>query len=188
MKKLNWKELEKRISEVQISLRKRYLRPLTVISPYNSKYYQKTTLPIKEVRTFQTEYSFGNEFFGASFDITSSGNKDLGEIGVDIADTIGSSYPKQVTAIEIWLYDELKYPVNCIVVSEYVFRDELALTLLGTRGACYSAVKNGIISMNTSYLYAEVLIQAVKYKEDLDLPNSYFENISFELTIGQKIK
>jgi hypothetical protein len=61
---------------------------------------------------FMTTYRQGDDLYDDSFSIDSVNGEFLGECGVGIAETIGVGEPKKVTALEVWLFEQERYP-NC---------------------------------------------------------------------------
>ncbi len=140
--------------------------------------------PAPALRTTSATYREGDDFFNPSFSIE-DGTEFLGECGVDISHTIGAGAHKQVTAIEIWLFDKSDIKtVTTVLASEYAFenpsiREELAAKVAGG-GELRQIMPNEEIVLETTALRVRALVKGVEYVLG-DPTNSTFKEANIEL-------
>ena len=58
------------------------------------------------VGKFTTTYNLGDDYYDLSFSIELPSGEFLGECGVSISETLGTTPPRPVTALEVWLFDK----------------------------------------------------------------------------------
>lgn len=140
--------------------------------------------PVPALRTTSATYREGDDFFNPSFSIE-DGAEFLGECGVDISHTIGAGAHKQVTALEIWLFDKSDIKtVTTVLASESAFhdppmREELAAKVAGG-GQLLQITPNEEIVLETTALRVRAVVKAVDYVV-ADLINSTFKEVNIEL-------
>lgn len=142
-------------------------------------------LPIAK---FQTTYNHGHESFDDSFSIEKSNGTFLGECGVSIAESIGSDSPKNVAAIEVWLFDKNDIrTITRVVMSEHAFYDEAMKAKLAPKGEPALARENEIVVLETAALIINVELKGLEYGDSDSMPpESYFERVTFELSAWAK--
>lgn len=140
------------------------------------------------IAKFQTTYNHGHESFDDSFSIEKSDGSFLGECGVSIAESIGSDSPKNVTAIEVWLFDKNDIrTITRVAMSEHAFYDEAMKAKLAPKGEPALAKENEIVVLETAALIINVELKGLQYgTSDTLPPDSYFERVTFELSAWAK--
>ena len=140
------------------------------------------------IAKFQTTYNHGHESFDDSFSIEKSDGSFLGECGVSIAESIGSDSPKNVTAIEVWLFDKNDIrTITRVAMSEHAFYDEAMKAKLAPKGEPSLAKENEIVVLETAALIINVELKGLQYGTSDTLPaDSYFERVTFELSAWAK--
>ncbi len=140
------------------------------------------------IAKFQTTYNHGHESFDDSFSIEKSDGSFLGECGVSIAESIGSDSPKNVTAIEVWLFDKNDIrTITRVAMSEHAFYDEAMKAKLAPKGEPSLAKESEIVVLETAALIINVELKGLQYgTSDTLPPDSYFERVTFELSAWAK--
>ena len=136
---------------------------------------------------FQTTYTFGHDSFDDSFSIENANGDFLGECGVGISESIGTDSPKNVTALEVWLFDKNDIrTVTKVVMSDHAFFDEALKAKLAPKGEPVLAVENETVVLETASLIINAEIREMQYGAGTLPPQSYFERISIELSAWAK--
>lgn len=140
------------------------------------------------IAKFQTTYNHGHESFDDSFSIEKSDGSFLGECGVSIAESIGSDSPKNVTAIEVWLFDKNDIrTITRVAMSEHAFYDEAMKAKLAPKGEPALAKENEVVVLETAALIINVELKGLQYGDAESMPpESYFERVTFELSAWAK--
>lgn len=140
------------------------------------------------IAKFQTTYNHGHESFDDSFSIEKSDGTFLGECGVSIAESIGSDSPKNVTAIEVWLFDKNDIrTITRVAMSEHAFYDEAMKAKLAPKGEPALARENEVVVLETAALIINVELKGLEYGDAESMPpKSYFERVTFELSAWAK--
>lgn len=140
------------------------------------------------IAKFQTTYNHGHESFDDSFSIEKSDGSFLGECGVSIAESIGSDSPKNVTAIEVWLFDKNDIrTITRVAMSEHAFYDEAMKAKLAPKGEPALAKENEVVVLETAALIINVELKGLEYGDAESMPpQSYFERVTFELSAWAK--
>ncbi len=136
---------------------------------------------------FQTTYTFGHDSFDDSFSIENSNGDFLGECGVGISESIGADSPKNVTALEVWLFDKNDIrTVTKVVMSDHAFFDEALKAKLAPKGEPVLARENETVVLETASLIINAEIRDMQYGAGTLPPQSYFEQITIELSAWAK--
>ncbi|MEJ2747983.1 MAG: hypothetical protein P8183_08750 [Anaerolineae bacterium] len=132
---------------------------------------------------FQTTYTYGHDSFDDSFSIESANGDFLGECGVGISESIGTDAPKNVTALEVWLFDKNDIrTVTKVVMSDHAFFDEALKAKLAPKGEPVLARENETIVLETASLIINAEVRDMEYGAGTLPPQSYFERITIELS------
>ena len=144
-----------------------------------------TTVPIAR---FHTTYSRGHDAYDDSFSIENSSAEFLGECGVGIAESIGTDATKNVTALEIWLFDKSDIrTITKVVMSDHAFFDDALKAKLAPKGEPVLARETETIVLETASLIINAEITEMGYGSGEDLPpKSYFERITISLSVWSK--
>jgi heme/copper-type cytochrome/quinol oxidase subunit 2 len=144
-----------------------------------------TAIPIAR---FHTTYSRGHDAYDDSFSIENSNAEFLGECGVGIAESIGADLPKNVTALEIWLFDKSDIrTITKVVMSDYAFFEEALKAKLAPKGDPVLARETETIVLETASLIINAEITEMAYGVDNALPpKSSFDRITISLSVWSK--
>ena len=136
---------------------------------------------------FQATYTFGHDSFDDSFSIENANGDFLGECGVGISESIGTDSPKNVTALEVWLFDKNDIrTVTKVIMSDHAFFDEALKAKLAPKGEPVLARENETIVLETASLIINADIRDMQYGTGTLPPQSYFEQITIELSAWAK--
>ncbi len=136
---------------------------------------------------FRSTYSFGHDSYDDSFSIENAGGDFLGECGVGIAESIGADAPKNVTALEVWLFDKNDIrTVTKVVMSDHAFFDEALKAKLEPKGEPVLGREGETIVLETASLIINAEIKDMQYGAGTLPPQSYFEQITLELSAWAK--
>ena len=139
------------------------------------------------IARFQSEYVYGRDNYDDSFSIENAGGEFLGECGVGIAESIGNDTPKNVTALEVWLFDKNDIKtITKVVMSDHAFFDEALKAKLAPKGEPVLARENEVIVLETATLIINAEIKEMQYGAGSLPPQSYFENFSVEMSAWAK--
>ncbi len=139
------------------------------------------------IARFQSDYVYGRDNYDDSFSIENAGGEFLGECGVGIAESIGSDTPKNVTALEVWLFDKNDIrTITKVVMSDHAFFDEALKAKLAPKGEPVLARENEVIVLETATLIINAEIREMQYGAGSLPPQSFFENFSIELSAWAK--
>ena len=136
---------------------------------------------------FRSTYSFGHDSYDDSFSIENASGDFLGECGVGIAESIGADAPKNVTALEVWLFDKNDIrTVTKVVMSDHAFFDEALKAKLEPKGEPVLGRESETIVLETASLIINAEIKDMQYGAGTLPPQSYFEQITLELSAWAK--
>ncbi|MCA9918263.1 MAG: hypothetical protein KC445_09935 [Anaerolineales bacterium] len=139
------------------------------------------------IARFQSDYVYGRDNYDDSFSIENASGEFLGECGVGIAESIGSNTPKNVTALEVWLFDKNDIrTITKVVMSDHAFFDEALKAKLAPKGEPVLARENEVIVLETATLIINAEIKEMQYGAGSLPPQSFFENFSIELSAWAK--
>lgn len=144
-----------------------------------------TAVPIAR---FRTSYGRGHDTYDDSFSIENARGDFLGECGVGISESIGTDSPKNVTAIEVWLFDKNDIrTITKVIMSDHAFFDDALKAKLAPKGEPVLARENETIVLETATLIINAEITELDYGEDTVLPpQSYFDRFTIELSAWAK--
>ncbi len=144
-----------------------------------------TAVPIAR---FHTTYTRGHDAYDDSFSIENSSAEFLGECGVGIAEAIGADLPKNVTALEIWLFDKSDIrTITKVVMSDHAFFDDALKAKLAPKGEPVLARETETIVLETASLIINAEITEMAYGADNVLPaKSSFDRITISLSVWSK--
>ncbi len=139
------------------------------------------------LRSFVAGYTSGDDFFNPSFSIE-KGSDFLGECGVDISECLGTGKPKQVTALEVWLFDKSDIrTLTKVVASEYAYSDSALKTKLEAKGEVLLAKPGMEIVLETTALRVRAKLKELEFATGDDMPrNSTLQKMSLEIRAWQK--
>lgn len=140
------------------------------------------------IARFRTDYTRGNDTYDDSFSIENAAGDFLGECGVGISETLGSSTPKNITAFEVWLFDKNDIrTITKVIMSDHAFFDEALKAKLAPKGEPVLARKNETIVLETATLIINAEITELDYGDSADMPDaSYFDRFTIELSAWAK--
>lgn len=145
---------------------------------------EETALPLAQ---FATTYAHGDDHYDLSFTIESARGEFLGECGAGISASVGSGKPKQVIALEVWLFD--KNDINTVTKvlrsaqgfynpSQRSSRDPVSDVLV--------IEPDQTLVLETKTLRLRVKVLAVEYLEDPAHSQSVFKQVSLKLAVWQR--
>ncbi|MEA3397334.1 MAG: hypothetical protein U9R05_07720 [Chloroflexota bacterium] len=134
------------------------------------------------LRSFVAGYTAGDDFFNPSFSIE-KGSDFLGECGVDISECLGAGKPKQVTALEVWLFDKSDIrTLTKVVASEYAYSDSALKSKLEAKGEVLLAKPGMEIVLETTALRVRATLKELEFATGDDMPrNSTLQKMSLEI-------
>ncbi len=146
---------------------------------------EATAVPIAR---FRTAYTRGHDTYDDSFSIESANGDFLGECGVGIAEAVGATTPRNVTAFEVWLFDKNDIrTITKVIMSDHAFFDEALKAKLAPKGEPVLARPNETIILETATLIINAEITEMEYGEGGDMPDgSYFDRFTIELSAWAK--
>lgn len=140
------------------------------------------------IAQFMTTYVLGEDAYDDSFSIDSPTGEFLGECGVGISDTIGVGDPKKVTAFEVWLFDKNDIQtVTKVLMSEHAYDDPNIRQRLESKGEPVVVEPGQHILLDTATLRLEARVVDMNYGQGALPPSSYFDRMTLELAIWQKM-
>jgi hypothetical protein len=144
-----------------------------------------TAIPIAR---FHTTYTRGHDAYDDSFSIENNNAEFLGECGVGIAESIGTELPKNVTALEIWLFDKSDIrTITKVVMSDHAFFDDALKAKLAPKGEPVLARETETIVLETASLIINAEITEMEYGTDDALPaKSSINRITLSLSVWSK--
>lgn len=134
------------------------------------------------LRSFVAGYTLGDDFFNPSFSIE-KGTDFLGECGVDISECLGAGKPKQVTALEVWLFDKSDIrTITKVVASEYAYSDSALKSKLEAKGEILLAKPGMEIVLETTALRVRATLKELEFATGDDMPrDSVLQKMSLEI-------
>jgi hypothetical protein len=146
---------------------------------------QPTVVPIAR---FRTQYTRGYDTYDDTFSIENANGEFLGECGVGIADVVGATTPRSVTAFEVWLFDKNDIrTITKVIMSDHAFFDEAIKAKLAPKGEPVLARENETIVLETATLIINAEITDMDYGDGSDMPDaSYFDRFTIEVTAWVK--
>ena len=140
------------------------------------------------IARFRTAYTRGHDTYDDSFSIESANGDFLGECGVGIAEAVGATTPRNVTAFEVWLFDKNDIrTITKVIMSDHAFFDEALKAKLAPKGEPVLARPNETIILETATLIINAEITEMEYGEGGDMPDgSYFDRFTIDLSAWAK--
>lgn len=141
------------------------------------------------IASYRTTYSRGIDNYDDSFSIENASGDFLGECGVGISESIGMDSPKNVTAMEIWLFDKNDIrTITKVAMSDHAFfEDEAIKAKLAPKGEPVLARLGEVIVLETASLIINAKITSLDYGSDPGLPDkSFFDSFGVELSAWSK--
>ena len=136
---------------------------------------------------FITTYQLGEDTYDESFSIETPMGEFLGECGVGISETIGTSDPDKVTACEVWLFDKSDIrTVTKVLMSEHAFGDDALRARLASKGEAVLAQPGSPFTLETSGMQVKVDVSELVYGEGEMPPKSFFSKLTVELVATAK--
>jgi len=134
-----------------------------------------------------TTYLKGDDLFDDSFSIDTGIGEFMGECGVGIADTIGVGEPKRVSAFEVWLFDKNDIQtVTKVLMSEHLNQDYANRNRLAAKGEPVLLTPGAEVTLETETLQMVVRVMDMSYGQGALPDNSFFEQVSLELSVWKK--
>ena len=135
---------------------------------------------------FVSTYVHGRDDYDDYFSIEAPDGRFLGECGLSIARTLGRETPRQVTALEMVLFDSLDHRTETrILMSRYAHEDAALRRELITRGELILAEPGIQALVETKNLQILATVTDLDYA-DQDPPEGVFLRLAVELQV--KIK
>jgi len=143
--------------------------------------------PVTPLARFETTYVRGHDTYDDSFSIENAEGDFLGECGVGLSESIGADMPKNVTALEVWLFDKNDIrTVTRVVMSDHAFFDEAIKAKLAPKGEPMLARPEDIVVLETASLIVNAVITEMEYGTGTLPPQSFFERVTVELSAWAK--
>jgi hypothetical protein len=147
----------------------------------------ETDQQVTPLARFETTYVRGHDTYDDSFSIENADGDFLGECGVGLSETIGADMPKNVTALEVWLFDKNDIrTVTKVAMSDHAFFDEAIKAKLAPKGQPMLARPDDVIVLETASLIVNAEITEMEYGTGTLPPQSFFERITVELSAWAK--
>lgn len=145
-------------------------------------------MPAVPIARFHTTYTRGHDAYDDSFSIENSNAEFLGECGVGIAESMGADAPKNVTALEIWLFDKSDIrTITKVIMSDHAFFDDALKAKLAPKGEPVLARETETIVLETASLIINAEITEMAYGSNGALPaKSSFDRITISLSVWSK--
>ncbi len=145
---------------------------------------EKTAWP-DESRTpliqFATTFAMGDDRYDMSKSIEAPNGDFLGECGVGISDTLDSSVPAKVTALEVWLFDKNDVrTITKVLMSEYAYNDAAIRNKLAPKGDAVALKKGEVVELNTQTLKIAARVVDLVYSSGTPA-NAVFQQVQLEL-------
>lgn len=146
------------------------------------------TATMTPIARFTTTYNRGHDTYDDSFSIENVNGDFLGECGVGISESLGGDSPKNVTAIEVWLFDKNDIrTVTKVIMSQHAFYDDAITAKLATKGEPALIRPGEVVALETNSLIINARILDMEYGTNPDLPpDSYLERATIELSAWAK--
>jgi hypothetical protein len=140
------------------------------------------------IARFTTTYNRGHDTYDDSFSIENSNGDFLGECGVGISESLGGDTPKNVTAMEVWLFDKNDIrTITKVIMTQHAYYDEAITAKLATKGEPALMRSGEVVALETNALIINARILDMEYGTNPDLPpDSYLERVTIELSAWAK--
>ena len=146
------------------------------------------TATMTPIARFTTTYNRGHDAYDDSFSIENSNGDFLGECGVGISESLGGDSPKNVTAMEVWLFDKNDIrTVTKVIMTQHAYYDDAIRAKLATKGEPALMRAGEVVALETNALIINARIVNMEYGANPDLPpDSYLERVTIELSAWAK--
>jgi hypothetical protein len=140
------------------------------------------------IARFTTTYNRGHDTYDDSFSIENGNGDFLGECGVGISESLGGDSPKNVTAIEVWLFDKNDIrTITKVIMTQHAYYDDAIRAKLATKGEPALLRPGEVVALETNALIINARIMDMEYGTSPDLPpDSYLERATIELSAWAK--
>jgi hypothetical protein len=137
--------------------------------------------PVTQART---TYVRGDDLYDESFSIDTAAGEFLGEFGVGIAEASGVGSPKNVVALEAWIFDKDDIRTQTkVLISEFALNDPAIGRRLEYKGDLVEAQPGVQVLFETAKLQMLVKIIEVKYTKGSFRDKSTFDLITLEFAV-----
>ncbi len=133
---------------------------------------------------YVTTYEFGNDFFDESFSIETQAGEFLGEAGIALSETINTGQPKEVAALEAWLFDknDMQTITKVLVLPD---APQDLMNRVSNKGDVVPVQPGAEVQLESTNLRALVRIRDMEVEEG---PNGrYFKFLSLEFLVWGKV-
>jgi hypothetical protein len=142
---------------------------------------------VTPIARFQSTFVRGHDTYDDSFSIENADGDFMGECGVSLSETIGAETPKNVTAVEVWLFDKNDIrTVTKVIMSDHAYFDEAIKAKLAPKGEPVLARPGETIVLETASLIVNAEITEMDYGTGTLPPESFFERFTVELSAWAK--
>ena len=132
---------------------------------------------------FATTYALGDDRYDISFSIEQARNF-LGECGAGITETLGKDKPRQVTALEVWLFDKNDLrTATTVLMSERGFGDPELRARLEQKGEIVLIQPDLDIELKTRTLRVRARVIEIEYSDGETYPRGIFSKVSLKLGV-----
>lgn len=132
-----------------------------------------------------TAYVTGDDLFDVSFSLEDPTGEFIGEMGISIAGTLSAESGKQVTALEVWLFDKNDFrSPTAVLMTPAAYADEDKRTAAEARGEAGVIEAGGMLGLAAESLQMQVIVADVKYRADLPA-ETVIESAVLELAVWQ---
>lgn len=136
---------------------------------------------------FMTTYLHGDDLYDDSFSIETPSGEFLGETGVGISETLGTSDAKNVTAFEVWLFDKNDIrTVTKVIMSDHAFSDDAVRARLAPKGEAVKAEPGMRVQLETASLRIQGRVVDLSYLGGPVPPSGVFDRITIELAAWKR--
>jgi len=139
------------------------------------------------IKQFITEYVYGNDLYDDTFSIDAASGEFLGECGVGILDTVGSTETKSVTAFEVWLFDKNDVQtVTKVLMTDFAMNNLDIRHRVEVKGEPVQIVPDLAIYLETATLQLEGHVLNIEYGPGAGQGGSVVQRLQIEMTINSK--
>jgi hypothetical protein len=132
---------------------------------------------------FATTYALGDDRYDMTFNIEQARDY-LGECGAGITETLGRGKPRQVTALEVWLFDKNDTrTATTVLISERGFGDPELRARLEQKGEVVLIQPDRDIELKTRALRVRARVIEIEYSDGETHPRGIFSKVSLKLGV-----
>ncbi len=137
------------------------------------------------IRHEVTAYVTGDDLFDVSFSLDDPTGEFAGEMGVSITGMLPTEGSKQVTALEVWLFDKNDFrSPTAVLMTPTTYADEEKRTAAEARGEAGVIEAGSMVGLVAESLQMQVIVVDVKYRADLPA-ETVIESAVLELAVWQ---